>query len=66
MLEDDEVPEMKLLGREKIEAYISEGGFICLKQDGCLGEDSSIVMMLPTDIPQVIKWLQHLAGEFES
>lgn len=66
MLEDDEVPTMKLLGRETIEAYISEGGFICLKQDGRLGEDPSIVMMLPTDIPQVVKWLQQLAGEFES
>ena len=64
MSETDEMPEMKLLGRETIEAYISDGGFICLKQDGQMGEDPSVVMMLPTDIPQIVKWLQHLAGEF--
>ena len=56
--------EMKLLGRETIEAYISEGGFICLKQHSAMGEDPSIVMMLPTDIPTVVSWLQTLAGEF--
>ncbi|MFC7421786.1 hypothetical protein ACFQNF_18155 [Iodobacter arcticus] len=56
--------EMKLLGRETIEAYISEGGFICLKQESAMGEDPSIVMMLPTDIPAVVSWLQELAGEF--
>ena len=66
MFEGEEMPEMKLFGRETIEAYISEGGFICLKQDSPLGEDPSIVMMLPTDIPRVVKWLQQLAGEFKS
>ena len=56
--------EMKLPGRDTIEAYISEGGFICLKQDNPMGEDPSIISMLPTDIPTVISWLQHLVGEF--
>ena len=56
--------EMRLVGRESIEAYISEAGLICLKQDSYLGEDPSIVCMLHTDIPQIIEWLQHLAGEF--
>ena len=56
--------EMKLQGRDTIEAYISEGGFICLKQESPMGEDPSIVMMLPHDIPQVVEWLQTLAGEF--
>lgn len=55
---------MKLPGRDTIEAYISEGGFICLKQDNPMGEDPSIISMLPTDIPTVIGWLQHLACEF--
>lgn len=55
--------ELKLPGRDTIEAYISEGGFICLKQDNPMG-DPSIVLMLPTDIPTVVGWLQHLAGEF--
>lgn len=64
MSETDEMPEMKLIGRKTIEAYISEGGFICLKQDGFMGEDPSTVMMLPTDIPKIVKWLQQLAREF--
>jgi len=55
--------EMKLPGRETIEAYISEGGFICLKQDSAMGEDPGIVMMLPHDIPTVVSWLQQLAAE---
>ena len=56
--------EMKLPGRETLEAYISEGGFICLKQDSSMGEDPSIITMLPTDIQQIVTWLQQLAGEF--
>ncbi len=55
--------EMKLPGRDTVEAYISEGGFICLMQEGPLFEEPSIVMMLPQDIPQVIEWLQSLAKE---
>jgi hypothetical protein len=57
---------MKLLGRETIEAYISEGGYICLKQDNSMGEDPGIITMLPQDIPQIIKWLQQLASEYPS
>ncbi len=55
--------KMKLPGRDTIEAYISEGGFICLKQDHSMGEDPAIVMMLPHDIPTVVSWLQQLAEE---
>lgn len=58
--------EMKLPGREAIEAYISEGGYICLKQDNTMGEDPSVVMMLPSDVKTVIKWLQKLEGEFST
>ncbi len=56
--------EMKLPGRDTVEAYISEGGFICLMQEGPLFEEPNIVMMLPHDIPKVVKWLQSLAKEF--
>ena len=55
--------EMKLPGRDTIEAYISEGGFICLKQENQMGEDPSIVMMLPHDIPKVVEWLKQLHNE---
>jgi|GEM_PF-5143378 len=61
----DDKNEMKLLGRETIEAYISEGGFVCLKQDGYMGEDASIINMLPTDVPVVVAWLQELASRAE-
>ena len=56
--------EMKLPGRDTIEAYISKDGFICLMQENPMGEDPSIISMLPTDIPTIIGWLQHLVGEF--
>ena len=55
--------EMRLEGRPAIEAYISEAGLICLKQEDSLGDEPSIVYMLPTDIPHIVEWLQHLAGE---
>lgn len=55
--------EMKLLGRNAIEAYPSEAGFICLSQEGSLGENPSVVVMLPQDIPTVVSWLQQLAAE---
>lgn len=65
MLDSEQKQEMKLLGREAIEAYIFDG-FICLKQDASFGEEPSTVMMLPSDIPQIVKWLQQLAERFES
>ncbi len=52
--------EMKSPGRDAIEAYISEDGYICLRQTAEMGGDT-IVMLLPHDIPQVIEWLQCLA-----
>lgn len=64
MSEYESENEMILPGRETIEAYISKGGLICLKQDHPMGEDPSIITMLPHDIPQIVKWLEHLAGEF--
>lgn len=51
---------MKLKSRESVEAYIAEGGYICLKQESMTGEDPLILMMLPDDIPQIISWLQQL------
>lgn len=58
--------EMKLPGREEIEAYVSEAGFICLKQQDALGNDPSIIMMFPSDVPVVIGWLKQLAEQEEA
>ena len=57
--------EMKLPGRETIEAYISDAGFICLRQENSLGEEPSIIAMFKDDIPTVIRWLQTLAKQME-
>lgn len=57
--------EMKLPGRESIEAYISDGGYICLKQENSLGDDPSIIVMFKNDIPTVVKWLQTLAEQMD-
>ena len=56
--------EMRLEGREAIEVYISEGGLICLKQEAPMGEDPSIITMLPHDIPKIVSWLEQLECEF--
>lgn len=57
--------EMKSPAREAIEAYISEEGYICLRQTPETG-DEAIVMLLPHDIPQVVEWLQGLANKLPS
>ncbi len=53
--------EMKLPARDAIEAYVSADGHICLRQSSELIDDA-IIMLLPHDIPQVVEWLQCLAG----
>lgn len=55
--------EMKILGRNAIEGYVSEAGFICLRQEGGLGDDPSVIVMLPQDVPTVVSWLQELASQ---
>ena len=62
-MSENETNKMVLPGRETIEAYISQGGFICLKQEGQYGEDPSVVTMLPHDIPKVVEWLKQLHDE---
>ena len=54
--------EMKSPGRDAIEAYLSEDGHICLRQTSEMDHES-IIMLLPHDIPQVVEWLQGLAGK---
>jgi hypothetical protein len=58
----------RLETREAIEAYISENGFICLKQDATAdsGDPDSIIAMMPHDVPLIIKWLQDILKEVES
>lgn len=55
--------EMKLQGRETIEVFISDDGFICLKQESSISEVPSIVKVHPSDVPRIVEWLQKLAVE---
>lgn len=63
MAADEENP-LRLPGRETIDAYVSDGGFVCLRQEQGM-EAPAIVAMLPTDIPTIVRWLQQLAREAE-
>lgn len=55
----------RIEGTEPIEVYISEKGYVCIKQECMLGGDDSIVMMLPLHVPLVIKWLQEAAEQLD-
>jgi hypothetical protein len=58
--------EKKLETRYGIEAYISETGNICLKQDdpqGIREGEQPIIIMNSHDVPTVIRWLQELLEE---
>ena len=54
---------MKLPAREPIEAYITEDRVICLKQESLVGEDPAMIILLPSDVPTVIGWLNELVAE---
>ena len=58
-----------LPGRDTIEAYISESGFIALRQEDPTGDQDShdsVVVMLPEDVPTVVAWPQELAEELKA
>lgn len=57
--------EMRLPGRDAIEAYISQDGMICLKQDDPCSPDPNVVVMLKNDVPTVVQWLQRLAVQLD-
>jgi|JI81BgreenRNA_FD_contig_121_50589_length_1051_multi_2_in_0_out_0_1 hypothetical protein len=42
--------------RDAIEVYVSDKGYVCIKQLGALEE--SIVALEPSQVPTVIRWLQ--------
>ena len=56
----------RIPGRDEIEAYISQGGFICLKQINTHESDPSIVSIWPSDVPMIIGWLQALKAEADA
>ena len=52
--------------RAGIEAYISQGGFICLKQEKPHEAEPHVVSIWPSDIPVIISWLQALRAETDA
>jgi hypothetical protein len=57
----------RLPGRDEVTAYITDGGLIALKQHNPLDDsDSSIVLLLPADVPTVVTWLHQLAERIAS
>jgi len=57
--------EMKLPARDATEAYLTQDGYICLRQTAETGDDA-VIMLLPHDIPQVVEWLQGLVNKLPS
>ena len=59
------IVEMKLKGRDSVEAYPTDGGYICLEQEDPSGGDPSKILLLPSDVPVVVAWLQKLAEDIK-
>jgi len=57
------VSKLRMERRDAIEAYIGQDGHVCLKQEDSLGHDDIVIALEPSQVPMVVKWLEHLAGE---
>jgi hypothetical protein len=55
----------RIEGTDPVEVYISQKGYVCIKQESMMGQEDSIVMMLPIHVPLVVKWLQEAAAQVE-
>ena len=53
--------EKRLPSRAATEAYVSEAGFVCLKQEE--NGEESMVFLHPDDIPTIVSWLEELVPE---
>ncbi|MBI4833161.1 MAG: hypothetical protein HY801_16720 [Candidatus Lindowbacteria bacterium] len=60
------MPKRRIEGRESIEAYISQSGFICLSQPDPLDNGENIIQMTEFDVPLIVEWLQELLQEHKS
>jgi len=50
-------------GRQEVEIYAGQNGHVCIKQHGDLGEEPSLVLIHPDDIPALTKHLQEARKE---
>jgi hypothetical protein len=56
----------RIEGVPAIEVYISDKGYVCLKQENPFGDESDVVVMLPVHVPLIVKWLQEAATQVEN
>lgn len=55
---------MVMESREKLQAFVSDGNYVCLKQwQTEMGEAPCIIALLPEQVPVVIDWLRELMTE---
>lgn len=54
---------LKIKSTDQTEVYVSEGGYICVKQVGHMGEDDSVVTLSPDQARMVAEELTRLAAE---
>ncbi len=65
-MSDSEAPSsFSMPARDALEAYISEGGFVCLKQTS-IYDDPSIICLELDQIDTVIGWLTALRQEVQA
>jgi len=53
----------KIPRRDALEVYVSEAGYVCFEQERPLEDEPSFVVIHPSDVPTVIKWLEELRHE---
>jgi len=46
----------RLSSRDAAAVYVSEKGYVCIKQEN-LHEDDSIIMLQPDQVPTIMTWL---------
>ena len=46
----------RMPSRDAVAVYVSEKGYVCIKQEN-LHEDDSIIMLQPDQVPTIMTWL---------
>jgi hypothetical protein len=52
-----------MVSREELQVYVSEKGYICIKQENSLEREPSVVALEPGQVITVIRWLQDALPE---
>jgi uncharacterized protein YlxW (UPF0749 family) len=60
------MPKMNIPSRDGIAVFVNEGGTISIQQDRPLGDESDIVVVHPSDVQQLIEFLEAAKAEAEA